>query len=195
MLIPFLSCLFVIPVLIWLMRAEDPPKGTWFRFLITLVAVWNIADSWQGQLSMAMGKGVFLLAGVVFLWMPYYGRRLSAAFAKYIYSIPQKRGAFRPDYQEARSAAEIGDIQRAFELIRDELEKEPRNFEGLMLLASGLQSQKEPEKAMMAMKKILDNPDATPEQKRLAEVVYTDCIALQHQLSILGRPPLDLPEK
>lgn len=194
LLMPFLACLIVLPILFWFTRVQDAPSGGIPRLVLSAPAVWLIAESLQHPPSSAHVFVVFLFVALVLLWVPFFSQRFAVSFTRFLHSVPVRRGAFRPNYDEARYAASQGRLKEAMELIQDELDKSPTDFEGLMLLASGYQALEEPERAMTLARRISRNPMACPEQKEAANHVYNECLSLQHKLQLQGRPPKPIPD-
>jgi hypothetical protein len=112
-------------------------------------------------------------------WLIWLADKIAGFFADLfvgaLFSEPRNTSGAWPDFRYARSAVRDGDLHGAIELTKGELEKEPENYEGLMLLASLYAETGKParsigalEKIIGALEKILSNPNATDEQKRVA---------------------------
>lgn len=193
-LIPLLSCVVVFAVLYPLTRDPDAPPHGRLKLILTMPGVWLLANRLIGGSLADFIFLVFLFVAIIFLWAPFISHRYSVSFSRFLFSVPQKRGAFRPNYDEARFAASEGRLAEAISLIQDELDKSPDDFEGLMLLASGYQAMEEPERAMSIARRIQSNRMACLEQKEAANHLFTECLSLQHQLQLRGRSPKPIPE-
>ncbi|MBM3821610.1 MAG: hypothetical protein FJ404_01770 [Verrucomicrobia bacterium] len=192
-MVPFLVTAVVLALLYPWTRVQDAPSGAKLKLVVTAPLVWLLAKGWIEPMALGTTLLFFVFVFVVVLWAPYFAHRYSISFSRFLFSIPVKLGAFRPHYDEARFAASEGRLKEAVELIQDELDKSPTDFEGLMLLASGYQAMEEPEKAIAVARQIQNNPDANPEQQAAAYHVVTECLAQQHDLQLRGRPPKPIP--
>jgi len=83
-------------------------------------------------------------------------------------SEPTQHSGAWPDFKGARSAASEGNLREAIRFTREELKKEPENYEGLMLLASLYVDEGSPEKAIESLGTILRCSNVTDEQRRSA---------------------------
>lgn len=71
----------------------------------------------------------------------------------------------KPDFRYARNHRRDGEWHKAIAAIRHELTKDPKNFEGLLLLSEIYKDLAKPGEAIKQLNTILENPDATPDQK------------------------------
>jgi hypothetical protein len=88
----------------------------------------------------------------------------------------------KADFHYARNHRRDGERDKAVACIRHELSKEPKNFEGLLLLAEIYEDLNEPAAALAQLNIIIDNPEATEEQKEVARQEQENCRQLQRHL-------------
>ncbi|MSU56864.1 MAG: tetratricopeptide repeat protein [Pedosphaera sp.] len=89
-------------------------------------------------------------------------------FVDFLNSEPTRTSGFLADYRTAKIAARDGDLPQAIKFAEEQLEKKPKQYEGLMLLASLYADAGHVEKAITMMNRILTNPGATGKQKQTA---------------------------
>jgi len=86
----------------------------------------------------------------------------------FLNSEPSESSGAWADFRAANSWAKDGGLKKAIALTKAELEKEPDNFEGLMLLGSLHADSGSPKRALEATETLLRSPNLTPEQKAAA---------------------------
>ena len=92
----------------------------------------------------------------------------SNRFVDFINSEPRRDSGFMPDFVAAKIAARDGDLKQAIFLAEEQLEKDPKHYEGLMFVASLYADAGKIEKAITLMNRIYSNPASTGEQKQAA---------------------------
>ena len=86
----------------------------------------------------------------------------------FLNSEPTRTSGFLPDYRAAKIAARDGDLAHAIILAEEQLEKDSKQYEGLMLLGSFYADADQIQKAIAMMNRIITNPSATGKQKQTA---------------------------
>jgi hypothetical protein len=92
----------------------------------------------------------------------------SRRFVAILMNEPGESSGAWPDFRAARSWAREGDIKKAIALTAAELEKEPENYEGLMLLGSLHADSGSVKLALRTTESLLRCAHLTEEQKRVA---------------------------
>src|SRR5262245_1572507 len=96
----------------------------------------------------------------------------------------------RAEFRYARAAKRDGDLKEAIRLAKLELEKEPNNYEGLLLLAAIYEEIKMPDQAVVQLNAALSNPDVTDAQKEFAQAGKDRLEQAQNRSSSAVPPPL-----
>jgi predicted Zn-dependent protease len=107
---------------------------------------------------------------------------LSGWFVNFLYGGGFSQTGQHPDYRYAKNHRRDGERKEAVAAIQTELRKDPKNFEGLLMLAEIYEDLNQPAEAIAQLNIILENPDATPEQKEVAEHECENCRRLQKHL-------------
>jgi len=92
----------------------------------------------------------------------------SRKFVSFLMSEPGEHSGAWPNFKPARAAAAEGDLAEAIRFAKVELEKEPDNREGLLLLANLHADKGEPGKAIDYLGQVERNALATDQQKEFA---------------------------
>ena len=92
----------------------------------------------------------------------------SNRFVGFLNSEPRESSGAWPNFSAARSWARDGELKKAIALTKAELEKEPENYEGLMLLGALHADMGSSELAVRAMDVLLQSSKLTPEQRKIA---------------------------
>jgi tetratricopeptide (TPR) repeat protein len=95
----------------------------------------------------------------------------------------------RAEFRYARSAKREGDLKEAIRLAQQELEKDPKNYEGLLLLAAIYEEMKIPDQAMLQLNAALSHPDVTDAQREFAQAEKDRLEQAQNRSSAVP-PPL-----
>lgn len=175
------SCAIALPLFLALSRPHEVRDSRWPRIAISLILVWTLAGLVVAPVSLGLAGGVFMFVLLVFLWRHQLAYRVAVPVVNALYG-GRFGGGFRPDFGAARSRAADGDVDTAMAMLREELEKDPLNYEGLMLLASAYQHKKLPDEAIRQAELILNNPAASADQKRIAEAMRQECRQLREHL-------------
>jgi tetratricopeptide (TPR) repeat protein len=133
-----------------------------------------------------------MLIGIVILVVASFSAWFSAkAISAFFFSDARAGAGLRPEFRYARYARREGDLKEAMKLVRQELEKDPTNYEGLLLLAAIHEEMKRPDQAVSALNAILSNPGATEAQKEFARAEQDRLHEAQDRSSSVPPP---LPE-
>jgi hypothetical protein len=191
MLATLIVLLAALGVFLALSHNSELQEGRWLKFTVSLFLVFLITRSVQSGLGLSTYFALFLFALLCTLWSPNVSHYIGGGIAHLLFdgSGEGALGGFRPDFREARSFAEEGDLNKAIELSLAELAKDPANYEGRMLLAALYHEQKLPTQAIIHLDVILNNHSATADQKRHAQAGKTQCLAQQRDLDMNTAQP------
>jgi tetratricopeptide (TPR) repeat protein len=112
---------------------------------------------------------MFRRRSVLLIWLAdmiagYCSRR----FVSFLMSEPGQHSGAWPNFKTPRLLAADGNLAEAIQFAEIELEKEPENLEGLLLLANLHEDKGEPTKAIQYWRQVEQSPSATDAQKELA---------------------------
>jgi hypothetical protein len=119
---------------------------------------------------------------IVFMWADMISDIMSGWLINILFEGGSSETGRFPDYHYAKNHRRDGERDKAIAAIQNELRKDPRNFEGRMLLAEIYQDLSQPKEALAQLDIILANPDATPDQKEVARNERENCRQLQRHL-------------
>jgi hypothetical protein len=119
---------------------------------------------------------------IVFMWADMISDIASGWLINILFGGGSSETGRFPDYHYAKNHRRDGERDKAIAAIQNELRKEPKNFEGRLLLAEIYQDLNQPKEALAQLHIILENPDATPDQKEVARNEEENCRQLQRHL-------------
>ena len=163
------------PVLFLLTQPEELRRHRWLRILFSLPL---IACALTFFLPFFIG-GIGLLA---IIWSDVLGHYTSGWFTDFLHRDISSETGMKPDFRYAKNHRRDGEPQKALAAIQHELGKDPKNFEGLLMLAETHEDLNQPGAALAQLAIILDNPEATEEQKEVARREQDNCRQLQRHL-------------
>jgi hypothetical protein len=110
--------------------------------------------------------------------------------ARFIYGDANPSASYRTDYRIAKNHLRDREFELAIEATRVELEKDPKNYEGLMIAAAIYEHMKLPGNGINQLDIILNNPEASDAQKNVARTEKERLEQLQKHLEVAnaGRP-------
>jgi hypothetical protein len=115
-----------------------------------------------------VGFYAFFIGIPAIMWAPEMAWHSSRLLSTLLHGDGRAGGGFRPEYHLARHYLKEGDLAEALRHCQEELDKEPNDFEGLLLLAQIWLDRKRPPEAIKALERIIASPLATDEQRATA---------------------------
>lgn len=97
--------------------------------------------------------------------LAWFGARF---FNHLLHGSERAGGGFRPDFTLVRHHVKEDDLDEAYRHLKEELDKDPKNYEGLLLLAQIRLNQKRVKDAVAALEIIINNSEATDVQRETA---------------------------
>jgi tetratricopeptide (TPR) repeat protein len=182
------GCLFF-----WLTNPAEMRPHRWVRIGLSVVPVSFLAGIFFGEgLPCSPIGGIALMLWIVanggvlcLLWLNPLSHLAAGGVVNLLDPDPGPSRYTRPDYGLAQSHRREGEIKEAIAATRRELEKEPANFEGLILLAQLYQDVNLPKDALRQLEVILNDPQATDEQKEAARAERAACTSLARHLEAM----------
>ena len=138
-----------------------------------------------GLVFFLAGGGLITLLSIVFLGFLWCGNVAwfgSGCLTGFLHRDIRSGTGMRPHFRFAHNHRRDGEREEAIAATKHELEKDPKNFEGLMLLAGIYQDMNLPKEAMPHLEIILNNPDSSESQLQLARVEMDNCERAQRHL-------------
>ena len=123
----------------------------------------------------------FLLTMLAIIWAPNIAWFASGALVGLIHGTSNVNSGPQ-DFRMGRSYLRDGNFTKAIEVTVVELQKDPTSYEGNMLAAQLYEEVEQPEPAIEAMERVLNNPGATELQKDSAAQQLEICKQLKERL-------------
>lgn len=167
----------------------------WTRILLSLLLISVIVEAAaltirsDGLGTMGKGEGIAVIVSIAllsFLWGPVIAHHLGFGLSHFMFvgSAEYNKG-IRPDFRAVRSFIKDEEFERARELVERELTKDEKNYEGRLLLAEIHCALKRPDLALKEVDVILNNPEAMPAQKEIAQKNRDYCLQLARHVESL----------
>jgi len=153
-------------------RAIKSRFDRWFRLTISLPL-----------LLLAMQPtfvAPFFIAALAYLWAGRIARLLAGSVTSFIYGHGSQSAGHIPNYKYAREKALDGEHEEAIKLCRWELDKQPDNYEGLILLATIYMETQRPNLALEQVELILRTPHLGDRQEQEALRAKAECLNALH---------------
>jgi|SRR5581483_11714559 len=162
-------------ILFFLTRPEELQNRRWTRLAISFFLV--AAGTMLGPLVT-----IVAMAFMAFLWTDVLSHYAAGGIVNFLHRDISSETGIRADFRYARNHRRDGETDKAITAIERELEKEPTNYEGLMLLAEIYEDLNQPGEALKHLQIIMDNSGATEDQKNYAQWEQEKCRQLQRHL-------------
>jgi hypothetical protein len=181
---PALICAAALIVFLFLSHPLELRSTRWRKILLSAPLVFLVAIGMSSSLDFKLGLAS--VAGVVvlsFIWCGNLSWFFGGSFAGFFYGDISSPTGMGVNFRYAKNHRRDGELKQAIVAIEHELKKDPKNFEGLLLLAGVYQDLKQPEKALVQLAIVSNNPDATESQKEVARAEVKQCEQLQKHLA------------
>jgi tetratricopeptide (TPR) repeat protein len=164
-----------IPVLFLLTQPEELRRHRWWRILASLPLIFCVLTFFLPLFIAGLG----ILAVI---WSDILSHYAGGWFSDFLHRDVSSETGIKPDFRYARNHRRDGERDQAIACIRHELGKDPKNFEGHLLLAEIYEDLNQPREALAQLEIIIDNTEATPDQKEVARREQDNCRQLQRHL-------------
>jgi hypothetical protein len=177
-------CAISLSLFLILSHPIELRSGRWLKIALSAPLVFLFAIGMSSGLDFKVGIVSTLSAIILaFIWRGNVAWFFSNSFAGFFYGDISSPTGIRPDFRYAKNHRRDGELEEAIAAIEHELIKDPKNFEGLMLLAGVYQDMKQPEKALVQLGIVSNNSDASESQKQLADAENERCEQLKKHLA------------
>ena len=174
---PIVVCMAGLVVMIALTQTLDVREGRWWKIAVSLPLILLITAPFSSGLGLLNGVALILsISFLGFIWSGTISCYASGLLLRILHGDANVSAGHIPDFQFARARIDDGDFEDAIKLTLHELEKNPNNYEGLMLLARLYFQMHRPDEALKQIEAILQNPDTTPEQIERATAAKIECL-------------------
>jgi hypothetical protein len=138
--------------------------GLSLPIVVLIVSIFCGLEGFRGYFAM----WGFALLG--FLWMEPMAYAATEGVQHIIFGDDTRASSgVRATFSGARALRRHGDLDEAIRLTEAELEKEPKSYEGLMLLSELFEETGEHGKAAAALEQLIDSGALTAEQRKCAQ--------------------------
>ena len=182
--IPIAVCAIALSVFFILTHPLELRSGRWLKiaFSTPLVLLFTVAIS-SGLDFKAGISAAFSATLLAFIWRGNVAWFLGDTFAGFFYGDISSPTGMSLNFRYAKNHRRDGEMEQAVTAIEHELKKDPKNFEGLMLLAAVYQDIKQPEKALVQLAIVSNNSEATESQKEVVCAENQRCEQLKIHLA------------
>ena len=187
-------CAATVSSLFWLTQ-EPELRGRRWKLIpsvpLAFIIGYPVCSGLLGDTQLSHGyiAVFFCIVGFGILWASEISWKCSGSFVSFLQGDARYYSSSRPEFRFARSHKRDGNFEEALRLTQIELEKDPNNYEGLMLAATLCHMLDLPEKAIEHLDMILSNPEMTDSQRDVARTERAKCEAqLRHLQSKQTKP-------
>ena len=139
----------------------------WLKIILSFPPVLMITSAAYETTAVNAYFGAFSFGILGFIWKSPMAHFFSLVFMRLLNGDLNRPTGIRAEFGAAKSLRKHGDIDDAFMHTRRELEKDPFNYEGLLLLAQLHIDVDEPERALEALDLILAKTPLTADQRAI----------------------------
>ena len=168
-LIAVLVCIGTVLVGIAATHPHELRPHRWLKIILSLPIVVLIASEFY-QLSQIGGYfAVFGFAILAFIWKSPLAHLGMLGVHRLIYGDMNRHTGVQPDFFGPKALRKHGDIKEAIQLTERELEKDPLNYEGLLLLSELYQEGHHSGQALRPLTKLLNEAKLSREQREAVQ--------------------------
>jgi hypothetical protein len=137
----------------------------WLKIALSLPIVVLIASVFD-QITVVGGYFAMFGIGVLgFIWKSPIAHLYAAGFCRLIYGDMNRNTGIRPNFHGPKALRSHGDLDDAIALTLAELEKDPHNYEGLLLLSELYEQSQGDRAAIPPLHSLLQKARLTNEQR------------------------------
>ena len=160
-----IACLVVAGLGIAATHLEELRPFRWLKIILSMPPTLMIAASLHDISSINPFLSAFSFGILALIWKTPIAHFGSFLFMRLINADFNRPSGMRAESGAAKRLHEHGDLDDALRLTREELEKDPYNYEGLLLLAQLYIDTDVPERALQTIDLLLANTPLTADQK------------------------------
>ena len=139
----------------------------WLKIALSLPLVVLIAATFH-ELAPVRGYFAMFSIGILgFIWKSPMAHLCSGGFLRLITGNMNQTSGIRAELAGPKALLKHGDLTDALAVTLRELEKDPLNYEGLLLLADTHEALDQPGPAARALEKLLRRPGLTADQRKM----------------------------
>ena len=158
------GCLLTVGLGLAATHPEEAREGRWWKIVLSLPPVLVIASALH-ELSGINGYFAAFSFGILgFIWKSPIAHYGSLAFLRLLNGDMNRPTGIRAEFGAARRLHLHGDLDDALKHTRQELEKEPYHYEGLLLLAQIYIDLDKPDRALATLDTLLAHTPLTAAQ-------------------------------
>ena len=137
----------------------------WLKIAVSLPLVVLIASVFDEMSGAGGWFALWPVALLGFIWKSPLAHLASAGVSRLIYGDLNRSTGIRAEFGGPKALLQHGDLEDALRVTLQELEKEPRNYEGGLLLSEIHQAMDQPKLAAKALERLLGSGGLTADQK------------------------------
>lgn len=160
----FIACLVTIAAGLAATHPEELRPFRWLKIALSLPIVVLVVSVFH---ELGPIRGYFAMFGIGvlgFIWKSPIAHFLSFGFTRLIVGDWQRPTGVRCELAGPRALFKRGDLPDALRLLLQELDKDPFNYEGLLLLADLHEAMDRPTEAAKPLEKLLNKPGLSADQ-------------------------------
>jgi hypothetical protein len=160
-----IGCFFIIAFGIAVTHPEELRGHRWLKIILSIPVVLVIASAVHELNAINAYFSAFSFAVLAFIWRSPIAHFFSLVFMRLLNGDMNRPTGIRAEFGAAKRLHIHGDLDDALKHTRRELEKDPFNYEGLLLLAQIYIDIDEPLNAVKTLNLALCKSTLTPEQR------------------------------
>jgi len=167
------ACALMAGVGAMVTQPEELRPFRWLKVFLSFPLVLLFVSAFYDSTVTSGIFSIFGFAILAFIWktpMAYFG---GFCVSHLIFGGNWKTG-IHADIAGAKALARHGDLDAAIQYLEAELEKEPANYEGVLLLSDGYAQKHQLARSCGLLQKLCNSETLTPEQKIMVEQRKTD---------------------
>lgn len=167
--ITLIVCLLTIALGLAATHPLELREYRWLKIALSLPIVLLITSVYQ---ELGAFRGYFAMFGIGvlgFIWKSPIAHCMSGGFMKLILGNWNQPSGIRAEIGGPRALFKHGEYDEALVLTQRELEKDPMNYDGLLLLADIYEALSRPTDAQKALQKLLNKPALTADQRNMIQ--------------------------
>ena len=146
-------------------HAEEVREGRWLKLFLSMTPVLVISSAFHELSAINAYFGAFSFAILGFIWKSPIAHYGSLAFLRLLNGDMNRPTGIRAEFGAAKRLHIHGDLDDALKQTKQELEKDPYNYEGLLLLSQLYVDLDTPDRALNALDTLLAHTRLTAEQR------------------------------
>jgi hypothetical protein len=160
-----IACVVTAALGLLLTHAEELREGRWLKLVVSIPPVLVISSAFHELSAINAYFGAFSFGILGFIWKSPIAHYGSLAFLRMLHGDMNRPTGIRAEFGAAKRLHIHGDLDDALKHTKQELEKEPCSYEGLLLLAQIYIDVDKPKCALETLDLLLARTPLSAEQR------------------------------